>query len=63
MKFKIEDFPNANIKRLMKQDHKGEDKDKTRNRVVFIDHLSENRYFYAKKKIEQIFLQNESNKS
>lgn len=51
MKFRIEDFPMTNIKMMLKQD-KSEQKVKEKNRIIFIDKLSENRYFYTRKKFE-----------
>jgi hypothetical protein len=52
MKFRIEDFPMTNIKIMLKPDTKSEQKFNSKHRIVFIDKLSENRYFYVRKRFE-----------
>ena len=51
MKFKIEDFPMTNIKMIMRQDKKAEINEKGKNRIVFLDRLNQNRYFYVKRRL------------
>lgn len=55
MKFKIEDFPMTNIKMILKSDKKNEGKDRNKNRIIFIDKSSLNRYFYLRKRIEDTY--------
>lgn len=55
MKFKIEDFPMTNIKTILKSDKKNEGKDRNKNRIIFIDKSSLNRYFYLRKRIEDTY--------
>jgi len=55
IKFKIEDFPMTNIKMILKPDTKSDGKDKNKNRIIFIDKSSLNRYFYLKKRIDDTY--------
>lgn len=62
MKFKIEDFPMGNIKMVLKSDKKSDGKEKTKNRIIFIDNSSLNRYFYLKKRINDVYCDQKKNK-
>lgn len=55
MKFKIEDFPMTNIKMILKSDKKNEGRNRCKNRIIFIDKSSLNRYFYLRKRIEETY--------
>lgn len=55
IKFKIEDFPMTNIKMMLKPDIKPDGKNKNKNRIIFIDKSSLNRYFYLKKRIDDTY--------
>lgn len=43
------------IQMILKTDKKTEGKDRNKNRIIFIDKSSLNRYFYLKKRIEDIY--------
>ena len=45
----------TNIKMILKPDKKGEGNDRNKNRIIFIDKSSFNRYFYLKKRIEEFY--------
>lgn len=50
-KFRIEEFPMTNIKMIMRSDKKTDNKLREKNRIIFIDKFSVNRYFYVRKRI------------
>lgn len=45
----------TNIKMILKPDKKVDGNDRNKNRIIFIDKSSLNRYFYLKKRIEDFY--------